>query len=42
MCDHLEADIGMKLRNASVTIHVEPCDNTCRQCAVIGCQERAV
>ncbi len=42
MCDHLEADIGEKLRHASVTIHIEPCDNTCRQCAVIGCAQRSV
>jgi cation diffusion facilitator family transporter len=41
MCDHLEEDIGKKLRNASVTIHVEPCDTTCRQCAVINCEQRA-
>jgi cation diffusion facilitator family transporter len=41
MCDHLEADIGQKLANASVTIHVEPCDSTCQQCGVKGCDLRA-
>jgi cation diffusion facilitator family transporter len=40
MCDHLEADIGRKLPNASVTIHVEPCDTKCQQCAVAGCDLR--
>ena len=40
MCDHLEADIGKKLANASVTIHVEPCDATCQQCMVLGCDLR--
>ena len=40
MCDHLEDDIGRKLPNASVTIHVEPCDTTCQQCAVMGCDLR--
>lgn len=40
MCDHLEEDIGKKLTNASVTIHVEPCDNTCSQCKVTGCDLR--
>jgi divalent metal cation (Fe/Co/Zn/Cd) transporter len=40
MCDHLEQDIEMKLSNSSVTIHVEPCDTTCQQCAVTGCDLR--
>ncbi len=40
MCDHLEQDIEMKLSNSSVTIHVEPCDTTCNQCAVTGCDLR--
>ena len=40
MCDHLEEDIGKKLTNASITIHVEPCDNTCSQCRVIDCDFR--
>jgi cation diffusion facilitator family transporter len=41
MCDHLEEDIGKILHNASVTIHVEPCDATCRQCRVVSCEQRA-
>jgi cation diffusion facilitator family transporter len=41
MCDHLEVDIGKTLHNASVTIHVEPCDTTCRQCQVTECEQRA-
>ncbi len=40
MCDHLEEDIGKKLTNASVTIHVEPCDTTCQHCMVLGCDLR--
>ncbi len=40
LCDHLEADIGKKLTNASVTIHVEPCDTTCSHCLVLGCDLR--
>jgi cation diffusion facilitator family transporter len=32
MCDHLEQDIKNRLRQASVTIHVEPCDEKCEQC----------
>lgn len=32
LCDHLEEDIKSKLPNASVTIHVEPCDRECDSC----------
>lgn len=32
LCDHLEEDIRSKLTNASVTIHVEPCDMECEEC----------
>ena len=35
LCDHLEQDIGNRLRHTSVTIHVEPCDEECDQCTVI-------
>ncbi|MFC1919508.1 cation diffusion facilitator family transporter [Chloroflexota bacterium] len=36
MCDHLEEDIRSRLRNASITIHVEPCTGArCEECAVI-------
>jgi cation diffusion facilitator family transporter len=34
MCDHLEQDIESRLRQASVTIHVEPCDERCEQCPI--------
>lgn len=32
LCDHLEEDIKTKLTNASVTIHVEPCQVLCEEC----------
>jgi len=32
MCDHLEQDIGSKLKSASLTIHVEPCKEDCSKC----------
>ena len=32
MCDHLEQDIGSKLKSASLTIHVEPCKEDCEKC----------
>ena len=35
LCDHLERDIGSRLRHASVTIHIEPCDGDCDQCSII-------
>jgi cation diffusion facilitator family transporter len=34
MCDHLEQDIKIKLKRASVTIHVEPCREDCDRCPV--------
>ncbi len=34
MCDHLEQDIENKLQRASLTIHVEPCNEECDQCPV--------
>ena len=40
MCDHLEQDIESKLANASVTIHVEPCDVACDGCQVSPCNLR--
>ncbi len=39
ICDQIEAKIQTSLPEASVTIHVEPCDNECRQCAVV-CSSR--
>lgn len=40
MCDHLEEDIKSRLANASVTIHVEPCDVECNRCEVVSCSLR--
>lgn len=40
MCDHLEEDIKGKLSNASVTIHVEPCETECATCQVTACSLR--
>jgi cation diffusion facilitator family transporter len=31
-CDHLEHDIGTRLENACVTIHIEPCTVECDSC----------
>ena len=39
MCDHLEHDIGSRLRHISVTIHIEPCSDECLRCTVI-CNRR--
>ncbi|MEW6034692.1 MAG: cation diffusion facilitator family transporter, partial [Chloroflexota bacterium] len=36
MCDHIEVDVASRLRNVSITIHVEPCSTTeCSKCAVL-------
>ena len=40
MCDHLEKDIGDRLRHANITLHVEPCDDECKQCSVICTMRR--
>ena len=32
ICDHIERDIEAKLPNATVTIHVEPCEEECETC----------
>ncbi|MDP3879922.1 MAG: cation diffusion facilitator family transporter [Dehalococcoidales bacterium] len=37
MCDHLEQDIKRRLPNSSITIHVEPCETECEECAVSSC-----
>ncbi len=34
MCDRLEQRIKDRLPNTSITIHVEPCSEECRQCSV--------
>lgn len=38
VCDLLEHRIQIRLRQASVTIHVEPCDGKCKQCSA-SCAE---
>jgi len=39
ICDRIELEIRSTLHEASVTIHAEPCDNECEQCAAI-CSKR--
>jgi len=39
ICDRIELEIRSTLHEASVTIHTEPCDNECEQCAAI-CSKR--
>ncbi|MDH4367253.1 MAG: cation diffusion facilitator family transporter [Dehalococcoidia bacterium] len=39
ICDSIEVEITAVLREASVVIHAEPCDNECEQCAAI-CSKR--
>ena len=34
-CDHLEQDVGSKLRQAHLTIHCEPCQDECDRCSVV-------
>jgi len=34
LCDCIENDIETRLKNASITIHVEPCTDECKQCTV--------
>ncbi len=41
MADHIEHDIGERLNNISVTIHVEPCDTECEQCRIHSCSIRS-
>lgn len=38
MCDHLEKDIRSRLHNTDVTIHAEPCDGKCGDCALKACR----
>jgi divalent metal cation (Fe/Co/Zn/Cd) transporter len=41
MCDHLEQDIKNCLPDASVVIHVEPCNGTdCPVCLIVRCELR--
>ncbi len=39
ICDQIEGEIQSVLREASVIIHTEPCDNECEHCAAI-CSKR--
>jgi cation diffusion facilitator family transporter len=39
ICDRIEVEIQSQLSEVSVTIHAEPCDNACEQCAAI-CSKR--
>jgi cation diffusion facilitator family transporter len=40
ICDRIEFEISSTLHEASVTIHAEPCDNECEQCAAICSRRR--
>ena len=35
ICDRIEAEIRSRLRDASVTIHLEPCDGRCERCYTV-------
>ncbi len=39
ICDQIETEIQNGLHEASVTIHIEPCNDECEQCSVI-CSKR--
>jgi divalent metal cation (Fe/Co/Zn/Cd) transporter len=34
LCDELERDIGNRLGNVNVVIHIEPCDGKCDHCTI--------
>jgi len=40
ICDQVEAEIQSALREASVTIHAEPCKDECEQCSAICSRRR--
>jgi len=40
ICDRIEVEIKSTLHEASVTIHVEPCDGECEQCSAICSRRR--
>jgi cation diffusion facilitator family transporter len=40
ICNRIEVEIQSALREASVTIHTEPCDNKCEQCSAICSRRR--
>lgn len=39
ICEQIEVEIETRLANASVTIHVEPCDDRCARCSAV-CSRR--
>ncbi|APV45398.1 cation diffusion facilitator family transporter [Dehalogenimonas formicexedens] len=39
MCDHLEADLKRRLPRLEITLHVEPCDDSCKSCEM-SCDSR--
>jgi len=41
MCDHLEADLKRRLPRLEITLHVEPCDDSCQECAMTCSSRRA-
>jgi cation diffusion facilitator family transporter len=41
MCEHIELDIESRWKNTEVIIHVEPCDENCKDCN-LDCQDRKV
>ncbi|MGD9143438.1 MAG: cation diffusion facilitator family transporter [Dehalococcoidia bacterium] len=41
MCEHIELDIESRWKNTEVIIHVEPCDENCKDCD-LDCQDRKV
>jgi cation diffusion facilitator family transporter len=40
ICDQVEAEIRIALREVSVTIHAEPCNDECEQCSAICSRRR--
>ena len=40
ICDQIEVEIQSALREASVTIHAEPCNDECEQCSAICSRRR--
>jgi cation diffusion facilitator family transporter len=39
MCDHLETDLKRRLPRLEITLHVEPCDDSCQSCEM-SCEAR--
>lgn len=34
ICDHIEADLKVRIERAVITIHAEPCQDECEQCSI--------